>query len=366
MSNNKSNINERYDWLDIIKAICIITVVIFHINYASNISKINSVYNYLKSIAGLYEVTIFYCIAGITLNNNKLKNSFAFLQHKFKKLYLKAIIIGLFAVLFHNMLINIGFYKLGFSYHGKTMFMYNINDYISNIIKTLLLANREVILGAFWFVWGLIICFIMLTIIEFFINKIKFIKKKREFRLLITFLLMVFSIVASNYFGITIPRFSNSLVGMFLIDFTNYIYDNNKMVNINFYGIISCIIIVLVAPCFGKIVMNDNNITSPYFLLAVVYSSLYLLFAISKKIEKNKCLKFLKYIGKNSFSIMAFHFFGFKVGGLFLKVTGINVDIGLLNPNAQNLFLLIYYVLFGILFSIIVSQVLKKIFNFEL
>lgn len=206
----------------------------------------------------------------------------------------------------------------------------------------------------------------MISIIELLVNKLSFIKQKREFRLVITFSLMIFSIFFSNYLNITIPRFSNSLVGLFLLDFTNYLYNSKKLETQNLYVLICCMMLVAFAPFFGHISMNKSSITSPYFLLIVVFASFYILLFITKKMEKIKCFDSLKYIGKNSFSIMAFHFIGFKIGEIILNLFGYNGDIGLLVPVANNIFLVVYYLFFGIMFSLIISYFLKKIFKFEL
>lgn len=357
---------KRYEWLDLIKAICIISVVLFHIKYISSNYYCTQVFNYLKNLCSLFEVTVFYCLAGITLNNEKMKNVKSFLLNKFKKLYLKVVIIGLISVFLHNILISINFYKVGYSYSGKVMKIYSLKDYFFNCINTLLLGNREVIIGAFWFVYSLIICFILLSCLDFLINKIKTIKNKREFRLLITFLLMFISIFVSNRFNITIPRFSNSFVGLFLLDFTNYLFVSRKLEKFNMYLVVACIICFLFAPFFGKISMNSNTITSPFFLIVAVFSTLYLLIFITKKMEKIKIFNYFKYIGMNSFSIMAFHFIGFKVGGILLNIFGIETDIGLLSPLASNFIYIIYYLFFGIFVSLIISFTLKKFLKFDL
>ena len=362
----KRSEQKRYAWLDIIKALCIISVVIFHINYVSDTSLFNSIWLYFYNLSDLYKVTIFYCVAGITLNNEKLKNTFSFIKNKFKKLYLKTVVIGIIAVLLHNVFININFYKLGFSYSGKTMYMYTFKDYVVNVIKTLLLANREVILGAFWFASSLVICFIMLLLLEFIINNVKIIKKKREFRLFITFCLMFASILLSNCFNITIPRFSNSLVGLFLIDLTNYLFNHNIFEIRSIYLLISCLCIALFAPLFGGIAMNNNAITSPYFLLVVVMAFLYLLIYVSKILEKKDLFGILGYIGKNSFAIMAFHFIGFKFGSLLLNIIGYEVDISLLVPNVNSIVLVFYYLLFGVLISLLIGYISRKYLKFDL
>ena len=363
---NKLISKSRYDWLDIIKAICIIFVVLFHIQFNSKYNCFNLIFKYLGNISSLFKVTIFYCVAGITLNNEKIKNTFQFLLHKFKKLYLKIIVIGVCSVLLHNFFIKIGFYDTSLLYYDKVMTIYNLNDYLINIVKTLFLANREVILGAFWFANSLMICFIMISCIEFVLTKLSFIKNKRECRLFISFILMFASIFMSNVLKFTIPRFNNSLVGLFLLDLTNYFYTNKNEYYNNKYLIFVCLICFTFAPFFGEIAMNSNTITSPYFLIIVVMAIFYLLIIISKKMEKTKLFNCLKYVGKNSFSIMAFHFVGFKIAGLILKILGFNTNIGLLIPMVDSFFLLVYYLLFGIIISLLIGLILKKMFKFEL
>lgn len=366
MADEKEQKIKRYEWLDIIKGICIFAVVLFHIQYQSKISFINNIWEYADKISGLYKVTIFYCVAGITLNNEKLKKTFSFLWHKFKKLYLKAISIGLLAVVAHNFLIKIGFYKIGYISADRTMKYYTSSDYIKNSILTFLLGNREVILGAFWFVYTLIICFIFLAIIDAIINKIKVIKNKRVARLIITFILMLISIFLSNYLDVTIPRINNSLVGLFLLDFTNFLFENGKFEKTSIPILISSILLLAIGPFFGSIIMNTNKITSPYFLLVVVFSALYILVCFSKKYENKLGSTVIKIIGRNSFSIMAFHFIGFKIGGLLLILIGQKIDVSILVPSSQNALILIYYIFFGIGIPIIINLILKKIFKFQI
>lgn len=362
-----NTINKRYVWLDIIKAICIVTVVLLHINFISQNSTANSVWKYVCSIGSLYQVTIFYCIAGITLNNDKLKNTKDFLINKFKKMYIKSLIIALIAVLLHNLFININFYKVGYSYSGKIMIEYGIIDYLKNIVYTIFFANREVILGAFWFVWSLMICFIIISILEFIINKLKFIKNKRLFRLFITFCLMCLAIFLSNIIGITIPRFNNSLVGIFLIDATNYLYNCNSKIFNNKMLIFVTIPIAIFAPCFGHIIMNSNNITNPLYLIIVVFSYLYLFINFSKLVEKTWIFnKPISYIGENSFGIMAFHFLGFKIASCILNIFNFNIDTSLLNPIASNIGILMYFLIFAICFSLLLNFIIKKIFKVSL
>ena len=359
--------NNRYVWLDIIKAICILTVVLLHISYITTNNTSNSIWQYLSSVGVLYQVTIFYCVAGITLNNDKLKNTWQFLTNKFKKLYIKSYIVAIIAVLLHNVFIKINFYKLGYVYSGKTMIKYEVLDYLKNTIYTIFFANREVILGAFWFVWSLMICFIILAVLEFIINKIKFIKDKRLVRLFITFCLMCFAIYLSNIVGITIPRFNNSLVGVFLLDATNYLYINKTKIFNSKILLIITIPIAIFAPFFGHIAMNNNVISNPLYLIIVVFSYLYLLMNLSKLIEKIKVLNnSLAFIGENSFGIMAFHFLGFKIASCILHIFNINADPSLLKPIAKNFWLLLYYLIFAVAFSLLLNYIIKKIFKISL
>lgn len=359
-------LNKRMDWIDIIKGLCILFVVLFHVDYITNIKFVSATYKYLGILTGIFEVTLFYCVAGITLNNKKIKNTKEFIKNKFKKIYVKTIIIGIIAVLLHNVFIKIGFYNTDMIYEGKLMNYYSVGDIIKKIFITLFLGNREVVLGAMWFVYTLFMDLIGIAILDWGIDRIKIIENKREMRLLVTFFLMNLSILFSNVIGITIPRFSNTMVGLFLLDGINYLVVER---NINFNNkkvfFAACILFFL-APFYGGIGMNTNSIPNPAFLMIYVLSAMYTISFISKKIS-NICIgKILSFIGSKSYSIMAFHMIGFKFATVVLNSIGMNYNVALLKPLAPNLLLLIYYVLFGITVPIAINYVINKLAKIEI
>lgn len=352
---------KRIEWIDIVKFICIANVVLFHIDYHSNIHIFNDIWKYFLGLGGIFEVTLFYCVAGFTLDNNKLKNSKQFLINKFKKLYVKVITIGIIAVFLHNFFIKINFYDMNILYNGREMFLYNGIDLLKNILITILLANREVILGAMWFVYTLIIAFIILTIMQWVIDHIFKFKNSRIIRLLCCFVLMNVSIFFSSVFHITIPRFSNTLVGVFLIDFTNYIFQEYNITFENKIIFLSSLIIFLTAPFYGSISMNTNKIPNPAFLIIFVYAALYVIAFISKKMAKFKIGPIISKIGKESFSIMAFQFLSFKLGTLLLNIFNIDVNLGSLKPYTNNFLIVIYYLSFGIIVPYLITTIFKNI-----
>ena len=357
---------KRIEWIDTVKGICIISIVLFHINYISKHSVANIFWDYFSNLSTIFEVSLFYCIAGITLNNEKLKNVKNFLKDKFKKMYVKVIIIGLLAVLFHNFFIKIGFYNLSVNYSGKIMNFYTFKKIIMECVLTLFLANREVILGPMWYVYTLILDFIFLAIIEYIINNLKFIKNKRFSRFFICFILMNISIFLSSVINFTIPRLNNTLVGLFLIDCTNYIYNSKKLKFNNFHLFIISLILFFTAPFYGKILMNSNKIANPAFLIVYVGSAFYNISYFSNLLSNKFNYNIFSLIGKTSFSIMCFHLLGFKIGAIILKYFHFPVKVYELTPTATNIFFVFYYLIFGIGVSYLISILINKIFKLKL
>ena len=133
--------NKRLEWIDVCKGILIITIVLMHINFS--FWSENAVGKYIGNLTSSYKVSIFFCVAGLTLKDEKLKDTWNFIKGKIKNLYLKIIAVGVIAVLLHNVLINIGFYQMGLDYAGKVMKPYGLTDYIKQIILTLFMATER-------------------------------------------------------------------------------------------------------------------------------------------------------------------------------------------------------------------------------
>ena len=276
--------NKRLEWIDICKGILIITIVLMHINYSffSN----NPIGKYFSNLTSLYKVSIFFCVAGLTLKDEKLKDTWDFVKGKIKTLWLNAVIIGLIEVFLHNILISIGFYELGTDYAGKVMASYSVKDFLKQSILTLVMANREVIIGPMWYAYVLFMALIILCVLDWMIRR--FVKDDdcaRKVRFIVTLATMLISSILTNVFGLTIPRFNNTLTAVFLIDLCQFLYRELKWTFSNKWAFIVSILVLLNLPLYGYLSMNNNYFENPSFLIVVAICGMYTLYFISQKIS---------------------------------------------------------------------------------
>ena len=349
----------RLGWIDVCKGILIITIVLMHINFS--FWSENALGKYIGNLTSLYKVSIFFCVAGLTLKDEKLKDTCNFIKWKFRNLYLKIIAVGVIAVLLHNVLINIGFYQIGLDYAGKVMNSYGSADYIKQIIFTLFMANREVIIGPMWYANVLFMALVILALLEWFIRLFVKNDNYRTVRLIATLCLMLTSSALTNLAGFTIPRFNNTLTAVFLIDLCQYLYRKLEWKFDNPWAFTISSMVLLSLPLYGYLSMNNNYFQDPAFLLVVAICGMYVLYYLSKKIAGGYS-KILSFIGRQSFLIMALHFIGFKVGSVILDFF-MTTNVSSLTPTANNLFGVLYYLFVGISIPCFVGVAIEKMKN---
>lgn len=347
--------NKRLEWIDVCKGILIITIVLMHINFS--FWSENAVGKYIGNLTSLYKVSIFFCVAGLTLKDENLKEPWRFIKRKIKNLYLKIIAIGVIAVILHNVLINIGFYQIGLDYAGKVMRPYGLSDYIKQIILTLFLANREVIIGPMWYANVLFMALVILALLDWFICLFVKNDNARIVRLIVALCLMLTSSALTNLAGFTIPRFNNTLTAVFLIDLCQFLFRKLKWNFDNHWMFVIATLILLSLPLYGHLSMTNNYFQDPAFLIVVAICGMYVLYYLSQKWEG---IKILSFIGIQSFWIMALHFISFKIGSVVLNLF-IKTDVSSLTPTASKVFIVAFYLLVGIIIPCLVGVVIKKI-----
>lgn len=160
----------RTAYVDIAKGIAILAVVLLHVDFVyPKLSFIN-----ISAMLGWYwHVPVFFLIGGFFLKEERLLQPVSFIKGKFKSLYLLALYIYLPATLLHNVLFQLGWYSPDVVYGGKIIAEWDVKEYGIGIIKTLLCAGREPIMGAMWFVYALLFALCGYSIICFIVNKCK-------------------------------------------------------------------------------------------------------------------------------------------------------------------------------------------------
>ena len=158
----------RTAYVDIAKGIAILAVVLLHVDFVfPKLSFIN-----ISGMLGWYwHVPVFFLIGGFFLKEERLLQPVSFIKGKFKSLYLLALYIYLPATLLHNVLFKLNWYSPDVVYGGKIIAEWNLKEYIVGIVKTLLCAGREPIMGAMWFVYALLFASCVYIIITYIVNK---------------------------------------------------------------------------------------------------------------------------------------------------------------------------------------------------
>lgn len=349
----------RTAYVDIAKGIAILAVVLLHVDFVfPKLSFIN-----ISGMLGWYwHVPVFFLIGGFFLKEERLLQPVSFIKGKFKSLYLLALYIYLPATLLHNVLFKLNWYSPDVVYGGKIIAEWNLKEYIVGIVKTLLCAGREPIMGAMWFVYALLFALCGYSIITYIVNKCKW---GGYVVPLILLALQIVSCVATNVYEITIPRFSNAISVMLLLYIGQQLHGRLKVKFDNPYLFVVSILVVYESSLLiGPIGLNHNGYKDVLQLTVGCTAALYAVCFISKKLEKRRIGKVLELCGRESFYIMGLHIVGFKLCTMLLMALGI-IDGGLENlmtPHlGHNVFLLIVYTLCGLFFPIAFMYGFRKL-----
>ena len=313
----------RYVWVDIAKGIAILAVVLLHIDFTFPETELFPLRAFLGAS---WHVEVFFLIAGFFIQEEKLCRPLVFIKSKVKTLYRPLLCFYIPAVLFHNVMMRLGWYDPTIAYGGKYMYYWDFGQLVTHLSLSVCLAGREPILGAMWFVY-------------------------------------VLSCVASRVYGFTIPRCNNVLTAMWLI-YVGYVCRNKLLLRFDnkYVCIASALLFYHGVTVIGWIAVGGNYYSDVISLTWMSVAALYVVCYISKQMEHNPVGCFLSCCGRNSFYIMALHLVGFKIGTYTLACVGVDRPLSALIAPAGNSFLLLfYYFLFGVFFSLAFMVVFRKL-----
>lgn len=337
----------RQDWVDIVKAITMISVVMGHISYQYPQIPLLPI---PMIIAGLWHVPVFFIVGGFFIKDEKLLNPKTFLSEKIKKLYCPIIFIYIPVVLMHNWFIDIGFYDTSKLCGGKKIFYWEAIDFIKKIGEAIFLAGREPVLGAMWFAYVLFMALCYICFISFIIKKLtnESSPKNEYYKALVLLIGVVISSFLTEVFDFTIPRFNNVFTAAWLI-YVGKLLNQKFKVKFNNKYILLCSVIVFYSyvVLHGGIQLNKNDFGDTGTLTLSACSALYIVAYVAKKLKRGVARIFV-WIGKDSFYIMAFQFIAFKICSIILNMFGGDYSPALLEAPAANIFLYIYYAVGGV------------------
>lgn len=354
----------RQRWVDIAKGIAIIAVVLGHISYKWPGGSLLPLSDLL---VWLWHVPVFFMIGGFFLKDEKLLSPLSFIKGKIKGLYLPMIYIYLPVLLIHNVFINIGWYDLDIEYYGKYVTYWGVSDFLKHLLTTLLCAGREPLLGAMWFGFVLFLALCLISLSSWIIKKIWGECKNCSFELVRGLLFLIFAIVScslTKLFSLTISRFNNTLVAIWLIYIGYLLVQKARITFTNGFVAAGCALVAWhAATITGGVNLVANDYSDVIELTIASGACLYVICFLSKLLEKVNWLgPIFSRIGRDSLYIMGLHFIGFKFASLLINLFGGEVNLALLVPTVgANVLSLLYYVVFGVGVPILIVGLFKKI-----
>lgn len=279
----------RISWIDNLKAIGIILVVIGH----TNLPKFLEYYIYS------FHIPMFFFISGYLFSSGKVTSFIQFAKKKFKSLIIPYLIFAVISYVVWMIINLIKYQPIDFSLaESKSFYIIKpiIGIFYSNGIDTWLIPNV-----ALWF----LTCLFVTEILFFVISK--YIKDRK---LLLTLAILAIAGFLDSLFmpmrlpwGIDVAITALVFYGSGYYFKTNSIFEKIKKEN-GFSTWMILVIGIIYSMINGRADMNSNIFRNPIFYYIAAFSNIYIFYLLANKIQSNKILSF---IGKNTLFIMGLH-----------------------------------------------------------
>lgn len=276
---------ERNITLDIMKGIGIILMVIGHAGCPS----------FLRNFIYTFHMPLFFMISGYLVNGNKPQ-----IIKRIKALYYPFLFWGLLSLALS--------YPLYIS--GINPSPYNLNEYITHLIKIITFAQPEPISGPLWFLKSLFLAYIFISII---IWKTKGNKYQNYIISLLCFIMLCLGFILYEYKGWLPYNIQRELMIPWLI-YLGYIIKQNPK-PLPFILIILSFIVLLLSGQYVTLELIASKIGNPIFLTIYALMGFIMVYSTSYRIQQlnYKFTSLLVYIGRNTMPILILHLACFKL-----------------------------------------------------
>lgn len=340
---------ERDPYIDILKAIGIISIVIGHASInipGTNIEICKFVY--------AYHLMIFFFTAGFCFKKEYAAEPYQYIGRRLKSMLPLYFKYNLIFVLLHNL-----FVRYHFVDEGKGI--YGIQEGISQILSAVAFTTAETFLGAFWFVPLLFFALGLFVICFYWAEKWK--KPVLGHGVLIVLAALVGLFLCKR--NVQLPyRLQIAVLGIPILYLGYFCKSGWGKVSrfVKWYGAIaSGVVVYLVVTKVGMIELSVNSIISPILFYPVTVLGIYFCLGLGKLLLHCRLLsRGMAVIGQNSFHIMALHLMIFKIVDLvYILLT--RSDIVLLETYPHSFELWIIYYIAGVGIPVIIIMFLKKV-----
>ena len=332
---------KRSNYVDILKALGIISIVVGHASTGI-----------LNAFVYSYHLMIFFFVVGLCFSDEKAKSPEKFFGKYILKLLLLYIGYNAFFVIFHNLFVTM----------NLTAGRWDNRQIIEALFYPLTFTSASPFLGAFWFI-PMFLCGIFIYIVTF-----SFAIKTKHPDWVHMILMLVWAILAllMNQYGMVFGyHIQTSFLAVPIIYAGYYVKRFQAKLDryINIPGCVaSAAIIILALHFIGRIELSANQIASVWSFYPITFTGIYFCCSLAKVLHHLKISKMIGYIGRNSFHIMAMHFLAFKlVDILYGAFSGITDPAILSRYPHSNFPVHILYWLAGVFFPLGFVALIKKV-----
>lgn len=337
-----ANHKERNSYVDILKAIGIISIVIGHSGWRIPIGTGIRMGMFVYS----YHLMIFFFVAGFCFNKKSIDNPYSYFAKRLKSILPLYVGYNIMFVLLHNVLRRIHIIALDQPVYG-------INDILEKSFKGLVLTTSEQMLGAFWFLP------MYLLAITLFCFSFAFIDGHNVFFKVSFILIIAVMGLYLNWEQINLNyHMQTSILAIPVVYLGYYVKCNWEQIEryISWITGMLCAVIIynIVTSELGGIELSVNAIINPYLFYVVTGMGIYFCMSLAKVLNQFKITKTVfAYIGTKSFHIMALHFFGIKILDIIYgRITRADISVIERFPYGFNLWWL--YLIFGVGISLLI------------
>lgn len=265
----------------------------------------------------------------------------------------------------HNIFFKLNIYNDVVGFRDSVEHLYSLQDTIDAIKSILFFHGTETLLGAFWFIPTLFAVNILFGIIS------KVIKNNERIKLSIIFTMFIIgNLISLN--KIQVCELTNYHIGVALVALTIFycgylfkIYEDKFSFNIYFLFVAASFLIL--NSLYGTLEMSAQSYVNPSFFILCSLAGIYLNIFVAKKMTTaNIKINVLKFIGANTFTIMALHFTCFKLVSI-MQIEVYHLPLYMLGKfpiiDGSNGWWLLYTI-FGVLLPAGLAYLFNKIYSY--
>ena len=341
----------KNNYIAIAKAIGIILMVVGHSGCPSIISRF--LYTFHMPL-------FFFCSGYLYKEVTDTETYKKYAKRKIKGLYYPYLKWSVLFLLLHNLFCRVNIYNS--ITHSS---YYDYEDYIRQLLRTIVMSDYELLLRPFWFIKALLLASIGVASISV-LQKYYF-KNINKIQLLFLFHILT----GISKFLPSIPIIGDISIPLFGIVYfyTGLLLNENKhYLNASLSILIGTFIIVLIGcHLYGSVIdMRYTTVTNyiPYYFLSIC--GVIMTFIVSKLLERTSIKTWFYYIGNHTMPILALNLLALKIGNL-IKIWYYDLPIEILSSYTiigdYNKFFWVLYTIIGICFPLIIHSIHKRYYT---